>query len=159
MYNVTFIGSNAFFMVGNFIAIDFDSIFVFLNIASICLDVFLILADLSILFVLLTLDVCKTLIHLRIQPPGVFSCTSLGFLLVSFIAGSCFILNGLLVGCNGSVVFCIFVATGFSFISYGLGAFLYFFINCIFVGCNVSLVGCNLLELFRSGADVFNRFL
>ena len=56
MFNVTFIGSNAVFMVGKFIAIDFDSIFVFLNIASICLDVFLILANLSILCVLLTLD-------------------------------------------------------------------------------------------------------
>ena len=86
-------------MVGKFIAIDFDSIFVFLNLASICLDVFLILANLSILVVLLTLDGCKTFIHLRIQP-GVFSCTSLGFLLVSFIAGSCFISNGLRVGCN-----------------------------------------------------------
>ena len=43
-------------MVGNFIAIGFDSIFVFLNIASICLDVFLILVNLSILCVLLTLD-------------------------------------------------------------------------------------------------------
>ena len=55
-FNVTFIGSNAFFMIVQFTAIGLDSIRVFLNLASICLDVFLILANLSILFVLLTLD-------------------------------------------------------------------------------------------------------
>ena len=54
-------------MVVKFIAIGFDGIRVVLNIASICLDVFLILGNLSILFVLLTLDGCKTVIHFRIQ--------------------------------------------------------------------------------------------
>ena len=155
--NIIFITSNASFMIVQSVAISLDSIRVFLNIASICLDVFLILANLSILFVLLTLDGCKTASHCLIQL-AICSFTFRSFLLVSFIAGSCFIVNGLRVGCNGSVVCCIFVATGFSFISYGLGAVLYFFINCICVGCNVSLVGCNLLELFRSGADVINLF-
>ena len=54
-------------MVVKFIAIGFDGIRVVLNIASICLDVFLILGNLSILFVLLSLDGCKTVSHLCIQ--------------------------------------------------------------------------------------------
>ena len=170
-FNVLCVGRDTVFMVGNFIAIGLDSILVVLNLASICLDVFLILANLSILFVLLTLDGCKTASHCLIQL-AICSFTFRSFLLVSFIAGSYFIVNGLRVGCNGSVVFFIFVATGSSFISYGIGAVLYFFMNCICVGCNVSLVGCNvalvgsdislirvnLLELFRSGADVINLF-
>ena len=43
-------------MVGKFIAIGFDILRVFLNIASICLDVFFILGNISILYVLLFLD-------------------------------------------------------------------------------------------------------
>ena len=54
--NIIFITSNASFMIVQSAAIGFDCILVVLNLASICLDVFLILANLSILYVLLTLD-------------------------------------------------------------------------------------------------------
>ena len=109
MFNVTFIGSNAVFMVGKFIAIDFDSIFVFLNIASICLDVFLILANLSILCVLLTLDGCKTLIHLRIQ------LAICNFTFRSFLSNSCRISSDIF-----RVIFCILLGIGINALSYFL---------------------------------------
>ena len=91
MFNVTFIGSNAVFMVGKFIAIDFDSIFVFLNIASICLDVFLILANLSILFVLLTLNDTYFRIHITLQ------------FIISCLTVANFLLNSIFIGCNRSI--------------------------------------------------------
>ena len=65
--NISFITSNASFMIVQSVAIGFDCIPVVLNIASICLDVCVIFVNLSILCVLLTLDGCKTLSHFRIQ--------------------------------------------------------------------------------------------
>ena len=55
-FNVTFIGSNAFFMIVQFTAIGLDSIRVCLNLASICRDTVFMISNLIILFVLLTLD-------------------------------------------------------------------------------------------------------
>ena len=74
-------------------AIGFDCILVVLNLASICLDVCVILVNLSILFVLLTLDGCKTLIHLRIQL-AIFSFTFRSFLIDVLLQSCIGILTG-----------------------------------------------------------------
>ena len=87
-FNILFIGSDAFFMVVKFIAIGFDGIRVVLNIASICLDVFLILGNLSILFVLLTLNDTYFRIHITLQ------------FIISCLTVANFLLNSIFIGCN-----------------------------------------------------------
>ena len=129
-FNVTFIGSNAVFMVGKFIAIDFDSIFVFLNIASICLDVCVILANLSILCVLLTLDGCKTVSHFRIQ------------LAICIFTFSSFIGIGLIQSCESSRHILVDVVESIHHILVDL---FDNFILC-FIGTNT---GCNFLMKSR----------
>ena len=45
----------------------------------------------------------------------IFVCAGFSFCLICCIAGSCFISNGLLIGCNGSIVFFIFISTSLLF--------------------------------------------
>ena len=106
-------------MVVKFIAIGFDGIRVVLNFASICRDVFLILGNLSILFVLLSLDGCKAAIHL-ISQLGIGICTSFGFCLIGIHAGIGFLLdtfsivcNVCFIGSNASFMVVKFIAIGF----------------------------------------------
>ena len=99
----------------------------------------MILANLSILFVLLTLDGCKTFIHLRIQP-GVFSCTSLGFLLVSIYASVGFLLDSFSIGCNIS-----FITSNASFMivqSVAIG------FDCILVVLNLASICLDVCVIF-----------
>ena len=140
-------------MVVKFIAIGFDSLRVVLNIASICLDVFLILANLSILFVLLTLDGCNTLIHLRIQL-AICSVTFRSFLIdvllqscIGILTGTHFLRDILSIVCN-----IIFITSNASFMivqSVAIGFdCIPVFLNIASICLDVFLILANLSILF-----------